>query len=102
MVTVSINGMSVPADNASQGWINQMLVEANKRGAPPCIQVSVHVEGAQLNLATPGCGSSGGGGRPPNERERRIIDAWRKRGFGEGRINPGDLRAFLQDLARLT
>jgi hypothetical protein len=48
VVSVSINGMSVPAESASQGWINQMIADANKRGAPLCIEVSVHVEGAQV------------------------------------------------------
>ena len=101
MITVTIGGMSVPANSAGEGWVNQMISEAKKRRESVCVQVSVNEPGVQLMLATPACGSSGGGGRLANDRERRIIDAWAHRRLNESSFNPGDVRAFINDLARL-
>lgn len=91
MITVIIGGMSVPADRANEGWVNQMIAEARRKGEMPCAQVSVNARDAQVALATPGCRGGGGGGRPPNETEKRIIDAWNRRGLGAGQFSPGEL-----------
>lgn len=100
MITVSIGGMRVQVEKASDGWVNQMIADARKRGVALCVQVHVDVPGANVRLTTPGCSGSGGG-RQPNTTERRIIDAWNHRGLGSGQFTPGDLRAFLNELARL-
>src|SRR5687768_13205373 len=102
MISVTIGGMTVPIEKASQGWINQMFEEARKRGASLCIQVSVQTANANVALATPGCGVGGGGGRPPNPVEKRILDAWQRRKLSDGLPHPGELQAFLNDLGRLT
>lgn len=102
MITVSIGGMSVPIERASEGWINQMIVDARKRGALVCIQVGIDVPGAQFSLSTQGCRRGSSGGWQPNTVETRIIAAWNRRGLNEVDIHPGNLRAFLSDLGRLT
>lgn len=102
MINVSIGGMSVAIEKASDGWINQMIVDARKRGVSLCVQVSINLPSVQLGLSTPACAGGGGGSRPPNQVERRIIEAWNRRGLGVGEFTPGDLRAFLNELARLT
>ena len=100
MITITIAGMSVPAGQASEAWIAQMLAEGQKRGVP-CVQVSVSEPGVQLALSNPlGCGGGGGGGRQPNAIEQKVIDAWNRR-VGSGRFSPGDLRAFAQDVMRI-
>lgn len=101
MINVSIGGMSVPIEKASEGWINQMLQEARKRGMPLCAQVNVQLPNANVALATPGCGGGVGGGRAPNSVEQRILDAWARRGLTQGLQHPGELRAFLSDLGRI-
>lgn len=101
MITIAIGGMSVPVEKASEGWINQMLAEARKQGVPACVQVMISDPAAAMTLATPGCGGGGGGGRRPNSLEQRILDAWQRRGLGSGRFAPGELIAFLRELARL-
>jgi hypothetical protein len=93
--------MTVPLDRASEGWVNQMIADARKRNPSVCIQVSVQEPAVQLALSTPGCSAMGGGGRRPNSTEQRIIDEWNRRGLGMGRVIPGELRAFLNELARL-
>ena len=104
MISVVINGMSVPLEKASEGWVNQMIADARKRGVAVCVQVSISEPSAQVLLAAPpGCGGSGGGGRrQPNDIERRIIDQWNRRGLNDGQFSPGQLRAFLNDVSRLT
>ncbi len=102
MITVTIGGMSFPVDKVSEGWVNQMIADAKKRGVPLCIQVSVQTDAARVNLATPGCGGvGGGGGRPPNPTEQRIIDAWMRKGLQQSQFTPGDFRSFLNELARI-
>lgn len=101
MITVSIGGISVPIEKAGEGWINQMIQDARKRGVPLCVQVRVQIPGVDIALSSPGCGNVGGGGRPPNETERKIFDAWNRRGLSEPEFHPGSVRAFLNDLARL-
>jgi hypothetical protein len=81
MISVSIGGMSVALDKAGEGWITQMLTEARKGGSTPCVRVTIDVSGAKVGLATPGRGG-GGGSRLPNDLERRILDAWNRRGLG--------------------
>ena len=33
MITVTINGTSVPAERASEGWVNQMIADSHLRRA---------------------------------------------------------------------
>ena len=99
MISITIGGMSVPADQASDAWIAQMLAEQQKRQVPACVRVSVQAPGVQVSLATPACGGSGGG-RQANEREQPIIAAWLRSGLQEGRVTPHEIRAFLRDVAR--
>lgn len=102
MISIAIGGMSVPLEKASEGWINQMIADARKRGVPACVQVVINDPAAAMTLATPGCGGAGGGGRQPNVLELRILEAWRRRGLASGSFAPGELIAFLRELARLT
>jgi hypothetical protein len=101
MITISIGGMTVSAEKAGEGWLNQMIIDARKRGVPLCVQVNIDVPTAQLSLSTPGCGRTGGGVRPPTATESRIIEEWNRRGLNQPEIHPGELRAFLSDLGRL-
>lgn len=101
MITVSIGGMAIPIEKVSQGWVNQMIAEAKKRNVPLCVQVNIQTPEAQVSLASGGCPPGGGGFRSPNRVEARIIEAWRRRRLSDAEINPGELRAFLNDIARL-
>jgi hypothetical protein len=100
VITVTIAGMTVDGGTASDRWINQMIAEARKQGLPICVRVEIRDPAANVNLATPGCGARGGG-RPPNDLERRIVEAWTRRGLSSGDFSPGQLHAFLNETARL-
>ena len=101
MINVTIAGATYPLEQVSEGWVSQMVVEARKSGRPICVHVQVREPGAQVDLITAGCGGGGGGGRPPNDLERRIFAEWEKRKLQSGEFPPGQLQAFLKELARL-
>jgi hypothetical protein len=93
--------MAVDGRQASEGWLNQMIAEARRQGTSLCVRVEIQQPPVHIVLATAGCGGSGGGGRPPNDAERRLFEAWRKRGLSTGEFSPGQLRAFLNDIERI-
>lgn len=101
MIKVTIAGATYPLEQVSEGWVSQMVVESRKSGRPICVHIQVREPGAQVDLITAGCGGGGGGGRPPNDLERRIFAEWEKRKLQSGEFPPGQLQAFLQELARL-
>ncbi len=53
-----------------------------------------------LELATPGCLSYGGGRRPTPE-ETQIFTLWATRGLNDAGFAPGNLLAFFAHLGRL-
>ena len=101
MVTVTINGTTVPADRANEGWVNQMLADARSRGVAPCVQINVSEPTAQIFFATPGCPRGPAGTKQWTPTELRLIDVWTRRGLGSGQFSPGELRAFLNEVQRL-
>jgi hypothetical protein len=102
VITVSIGGASFPLERVSEGWVNQMISEARRLNQSLCVRIDVQEESAHVVLSTPGCGTGGGGGRMPTPTERRILDEWNRRGLNSNEFSPGQLQAFLRELARLT
>ena len=47
----------------------------------PCVRVVVHTTDLNMVLQTSNCGTGGGGGRPPNAHERKILDLWNMEGL---------------------
>ena len=102
MINISIGGATFPIERVSEGWVNQMVAEARRLHQPLCVRVDVQEPDVHVILTTPGCSGGGGGGRAPNKKERRILDEWVRRGMQSGEFSPGQLQAFLRELARLT
>ena len=102
MINISIGGSTFPLEKVNEGWVNQMVAESRRLNHPLCVRVDVEEPGARVALATPGCAGGTGGGRPPNALEQRIVDEWIRRGLQTGEFSPGQLQAFLRELARLT
>jgi hypothetical protein len=101
MISVSIGGVTISPEQATEAWIDQMMVDARRRKVPLCVRVTVNLPGIQVDLATMGCGDVRS---PPkaNAAEQRIIAAWHWRGIGMGQFSPTELRLFLSELARIT
>jgi hypothetical protein len=103
MITVRIAGQERQwndPDDAEEGWITQQIGGRRAAGERVCVTVGIHTSYVNVGLSTPGC-ASGGGGRRPNDDEARIIDLWERRGLNDPNFAPGNIVAFLGQLARL-
>jgi hypothetical protein len=87
-------------DDAEEGWITQQIIGRRGAGERVCVTVGIHTSDVNAGLSTPGC-AFGGGSRQPNDDEARIIDLWDRRGLNDPNFAPGNLIAFLHQLARL-
>jgi hypothetical protein len=100
MITVRIGDEKRNLSDASESWINQQINRRRADGQSICVEVVINTGGLSLRLATPGCGSGVGGGRPPNANEAEVIDLWNKRGLNESDFTGGAVVAFLKQLQR--
>lgn len=87
--------------DASESWINEQLSRRHRDGQNVCVAVVINTSGVNIPLTTPGCGSGGGGGRPPNQNERAVIDLWNRHRLNTASFTGGELIAFLKQLARM-
>lgn len=99
-ITVRIGDETRSFVDASESWINQQVNRRQAEGQNVCAEVSIATSGLNLRLATPGCGS-GGGGRPPTANERAVLELWSKLGLLSSDFTGGNLVAFLNQLRRL-
>lgn len=103
MITVRIAGQERQwddPDDAEEGWVTQQITRRRADGHQVCATVGIKTSYVNVGLSTPGC-ALGGGGRRPTTDEARIIDLWAQRGLNDSNFSPGNLIAFLRQLARL-
>lgn len=103
MLTVRIAGQERQwddPDDAEESWITQQITGQRAAGERVCVTVGIRTSYVHVGLSTPGC-AFGGGGRRPKDDEARIIDLWERRGLNDPNFAPGNLIAFLHQLARL-
>jgi hypothetical protein len=100
MITIQIGGSGERTlEEATPQWINEQIKRRRDDDQPACVKVHIDVPPVNLALATPGCaGSSGGGGRLPNQREQRIFELWTQRGLNDPNFAGGNLVAFLKQV----
>lgn len=101
MIRVQIGDMERELAGADEHWINQQINRRRADGESVCVKVTINEDDFNMILSTPSCGSCGGGGRPPNNREKRIFDLWDHRGLNDIDFTGGSLVAFLKQLMRL-
>jgi hypothetical protein len=100
-VTVQIGDNVLDLNAVTESWLQDQIGRRKRDNQEACIIVRVQEAGADLRLATQACGSSGGGGRPPNYREQDIINLWNERNLSGGDFSAGHFYSFLQQLQRL-
>ena len=100
MVSVRIGDETRNLLDATESWINQQIGRRRADGQSICVEVAINTSGLNLRLATPGCGSAGGGGRPPNANEASVLHLWNKRGLNDSGFTGGALVAFLKQVQR--
>ena len=84
--------------DANEQWINEQLHRRRADGVPICVQVVLKTDVLNMVLSTPDCQNGVGSGRPPNDKERQLLDLWSKRGLDETSFSNGGLIAFLHQL----
>lgn len=103
MIMIKINGESRQYSTGIESWITQQINQRKQDGRVVCVEVSIRMEPLNLDLRTPGCTSSGGGGgRKPTASEQRIFDLWAGLGLQDPNFTGGQVVAFLKQLRRNT
>ena len=97
MITISIEGTTLPLADARPDWIAQQINRRRADGRPVCVSVSIQTDDVNVRLTTPECNGVGGG-RMPNAREQRLLDLWERAGLRKGDYSAGDLISFLRRL----
>ena len=95
MVTIDICGLRRPAEQATDGGVRDQLHRRRADCQDPWVIVEIRTGTANMTLATPNCPMAGGGGRRPNDIERRIFELWDRCGMGRPGFGPSDLMSFL-------
>jgi hypothetical protein len=98
MISVTIGPSTRELNEANESWINQQINGRLHDGAAICVRVSIQEPGLNMVMATPDCGS-GGGGRPPTDRELRVFELWTKQRLDTRDFRGGNLVAFLHQLS---
>jgi hypothetical protein len=101
MITIRIGDASKDFNSADPQWINQQINLRRQAGENVCVQITIHEGELSMVLATPTCGSGGGGGRPPTNHEAAIFKLWDDRGLKDNNFTGGNVVAFLQQLKKL-
>lgn len=106
MLTIQISDSSRDFETVreiDESWINQQINRRRRDGATICVRISIKNETPDVNmaLASAGCASSGGGGRPPNPHESQIFDLWKQMGLSKPDFQSGNVVAFLKQLRKI-
>ena len=101
MITIKIGSAETTIEQVDEPWINQQINRRRAEGAVVCVQVSIRTPDIDMRLSTPTCAWRGGGGRPPNQREKGIFDLWSARGLDQPDFTGGAVVAFLHQLRHL-
>jgi hypothetical protein len=101
MITLRISNSNQEFQNSrdiDENWILEQINRRRHNGEKVCVRVSVNVQPVHVSLSTPGCPGIGGGGRLPNEEEKKVFDLWDKLGLNKGDFGGGTLIAFFRQL----
>jgi hypothetical protein len=105
MITMRINQAErewPTLDDVQESWITQQINERHRASQQVCVSVRITTPGVDVSMIAGQCQPSyGGGGRMPNQDERRILDLWANRAGRNGHVDPGDVISFLKQLQRL-
>jgi hypothetical protein len=101
MIRIRIEEAEMDLDRVDESWINQQINRRLADGLTVCVRVTIKEGDLDMVLSTPTCGASGGGGRPPRPREKKVFDLWNQRGIDDAKFTGGNLVAFLKELKRI-
>lgn len=99
MITIRIGNDERRCEDVSAQWITQQINRRRDDNVPACVTVVIHQPPLNMTLRTPGCaatGLGGGGGRAPNDQERKIFDLWARLGLNDLNFSGGNVVAFIK------
>lgn len=99
MVTIRIGTDSRSLEDADESWLAQQVDRRHAEGQPVCIDVAIRTPTMDIRLATPACGT-GGGGRPPRPEEAEVLELWTKAKLTSDDFSGGNLVEFVKRLRR--
>ena len=83
-----------------ESWIAQQVDRRQEDEQDVCVQVFIKLDNVDVRLSTPAC-SKGGGGRPPEPKEKAIFALWEERGLNQEDFSGGNVIAFFKQLRKL-
>lgn len=98
-IIVQIGTSERDINDIEPNWVNEQINRRKKDGVPICVRVAIKQEDINMVLATKDCPGDGGGGRPPNRREKEIFDLWDKLHLNLESFSGGNLIAFLKQIS---
>jgi hypothetical protein len=98
MITVRIDGQE--RGGVEPNWIAQTVNGLRHNGKSVCVRVAVKTSGMDVALSAGNCPGGGGGGRPPNGSEARLLELWGECGLGNADFPVGSLISCLRRLER--
>ena len=99
MIRVKIGPMQRDYENADPNWVHRMIKSLRDSHEGVCVIVTIEEPPINLSLASKDCNRVRRGSNNFNEKEKRIIELWRKH-LGEEEVVPGRLISFLNELGR--
>jgi len=81
MSTIRIGTAERRLGEATDHWVENEVKSQRKHNPNLCVMLTLHCNSINMTLSTPGCAGPGGGGRPPNAKERELFDEWNQRGL---------------------
>lgn len=94
--TVSVNEETRPIGNWGEGDLIQAINRRQRENVPLCVRVHIEETCANVTFATPMC-QGGGGGRPPNQCEVKLLHLWQQLGLNTNSFKGGNVWRFLHD-----
>jgi hypothetical protein len=83
MSTIKIGMAEKPLDGASDHWVEHEVKNQRQHNQRVCVLVRLICHAVDMILSTPGCAGGHAGGRPPNAKEREILNEWNQRGLDQ-------------------
>lgn len=95
-VALCIGSEEKELSSVTESWIREQLGRRRADGQNVCVQLIVKGDYVDVRLSTPGCGSTGGGGREARGVELKIIEIWREAHLNSPEFSAGNVFAMLR------
>jgi hypothetical protein len=101
VIKIKIGPIERDIRDTDEDWVKQQVNGRRESGEPVCVRVSIHMDGVNVLLSTADCSQCPASTRPPNCREKPILDLWKKYELSGALFDIGRLLAFIRELSRM-